>query len=96
MNIWKLTTSGLAVALVATIGVQAASAKQGREDGSLRAAGPCDAQPNMHAAVRSLNAAWDSLNGALPDKRGHRATAMGMIKTAIDEVQAGCMAGGGG
>jgi hypothetical protein len=96
MNIWKLTTFGLAIGLVATIGTQGASAKQGPQDGPFPAAGPCDAQPKMNAAVRNLNAAWDSLNGALQDKRGHRSTAMGLIKTAIDEVQAGCMAGGGG
>jgi hypothetical protein len=96
MNIWKLSTFGLAVGLVAAIGIQAASAKRGPEDGSVRAADPCDAQPNMRAAVRSLNAAWDSLNRALSDKRGHRATAMGLVKSAIDEVQAGCMGGGGG
>jgi hypothetical protein len=52
-------------------------------------------QPKMRAAVRGLDAAWDSLNGAIPDNGGHRATAMGLIKTTIGEVQAGCMAGGG-
>jgi hypothetical protein len=56
---------------------------------------PAMNQPKMRAAVRGLDAAWDSLNGAIPDKGGHRATAMGLIKTTIGEVQAGCMAGGG-
>jgi hypothetical protein len=49
----------------------------------------------MQAALRNLHAAWDSLNGALPDKGGHRAAAMDLIKTTIGEVQAGCIAGGG-
>ena len=57
--------------------------------------GPCDSQPKMQAALRNLHAAWDSLNGALPDKGGHRAAAMDLIKTTIGEVQAGCIAGGG-
>jgi hypothetical protein len=95
MNIWKLTTIGLAAGLVATIGIRAASGAESHERGSLRAAGPCDSQPNMQAALRSLNAASDSLNAALPDKRGHRANALSLVQGAIGEVQAGCMAGGG-
>jgi hypothetical protein len=49
----------------------------------------------MRAALRSLNAASDSLNAALPDKGGHRANALSLVQSAIGEVQAGCMAGGG-
>jgi hypothetical protein len=95
MNIWKLTTIGLAAGLVATIGIRAASGAESHERGALRAAGPCDGQPSMRAALRSLNAASDSLNAALPDKGGHRANALSLVQSAIDEVQAGCMAGGG-
>ena len=95
MNIWRLTAIGLSAGLVVTIGIRAASAEGSPAHGSLRAAGPCDSQPNMQAALRNLNAAWDSLNVALPDKGGHRGAAMGLIKSTIGEVQAGCMAGGG-
>lgn len=95
MKIWKFTGVGLGAGLIVVVGMRAASAEGSREHGSLRAAGPCDSQPKMQAALRSLNSAWDSLNGALPDKGGHRGTAMDLIKTTIGEVQAGCMAGGG-
>lgn len=92
---WRLTAIGLGTGLVVTIGIRASSAGESPAHGSLRAAGPCDSQPKMQAALRNLNAAWDSLNGALPDKGGHRGAAMDLIKTTIGEVQAGCMAGGG-
>jgi hypothetical protein len=95
MNKWKLTTIGLAAGLVATIGIRAASSAESHERGSLRAAGPCDNQRNMQAALRSLNAASDSLNAAVPDKGGHRANALNLVQSAISEVQAGCIAGGG-
>jgi hypothetical protein len=95
MNVWKLTTIGLAAGLVATIWIRAASGAESHERGSRRAAGPCDGQPTMQAALRSLNAASDSLNAALPDKGGHRANALSLVQSAIDEVQAGCIAGGG-
>jgi hypothetical protein len=95
MNIWKLTGIGLGAGLIVAIGIQAASAEATPDRRSLRAAGPCDSQPKMQAAVRDLNAAWDSLNEAIPDKGGHRAAAMSLVKTTIGEVQAGCMAGGG-
>ncbi len=77
---------GLGAGLIVTIGILAASADESPEHGSLRAAGPCDSQPKMQGALRSLNAAWDSLNGALPDKGGHRGAAMGLIKATIGEV----------
>jgi hypothetical protein len=95
MKTWKLTTISLATGLVATIGIRAASGADGHERGSPRAAGPCDNQPNMQAALRSLNTASDSLTAAIPDKGGHRSNALSLIQSAIDEVQADCLAGGG-
>ena len=94
MNIWKLTSIGVIAGLVVTIGIQAA-AEESPGHGSRLGAGPCDGQPNMQAALRSLSAASDSLQAALPDKRGHRTNAMALISSAIGEVQAGCTAGGG-
>lgn len=95
MVIWKFVAIGLAAALVASIGIRAVSAKGSPERASFRTAGPCDGQSSMQSALRSLDAAWDSLNRAIPDKGGHRAAAMHLIKSTINEVQAGCTAGGG-
>lgn len=95
MNPWKPIALCLAVGLVASIGIQTASANKSPDGESFRMGGPCDGQPNMHNAVASLNAAWTSLNAALPDKGGNRLIAMGQIKnTVIPTVQAGCTAGG--
>jgi hypothetical protein len=95
MNPWKPIALCLAAGLVASIGIQTASANKSPEPTSFLTAGPCDGQPNMRNAVGSLNAAWGSLNAALPDKGGNRVIAMGQIKnTVIPTIQAGCVAGG--
>ena len=96
MNPWKPIAICLAAGLVASIGIQTASANKSPEPGTFLTGGPCDGQPNMRNAVASLNAAWNSLNAALPDKGGNRVIAMGQIRnTVIPTVQAGCSAGGG-
>jgi hypothetical protein len=46
-------------------------------------------QGNMERAIGQLNAALRSLREATPDKGGHKATAVNLIRQAIGEVQAG-------
>lgn len=46
-------------------------------------------QPNMEAALASLQQAKDSLQKAVADKGGHRVKAMKAVDQAIAEVQAG-------
>ncbi len=46
-------------------------------------------QGNMIAARRDLNAALTALNNAVADKGGHRENAIGLVKQAIGEVNAG-------
>lgn len=46
-------------------------------------------QPNMVAARNSLNAALANLNAASADKGGFREQAMGFVRDAISEVNAG-------
>jgi hypothetical protein len=50
-------------------------------------------QPNMGAALEHLRAARASLDKSLPDKAGHRLTAIGLVDQAIAELQAGIKAG---
>lgn len=46
-------------------------------------------QPNMEAALASLEQAKASLQKAVADKGGHRVKAMKAVDTAIAEVKAG-------
>lgn len=46
-------------------------------------------QPHMQAALDSLQNARNNLDKANPDKGGHRAKAIDLVKAAIDEVKAG-------
>ena len=46
-------------------------------------------QGNMERALSALYSALGSLREATPDKGGHRAAAMNLIRQAMDEVQAG-------
>jgi len=52
-------------------------------------AGAVPDQPNMQAALVSLRTAKSELNKATPDKGGHRAAAIGLVNSAIAEVNAG-------
>ena len=47
------------------------------------------AQPHMTAAMNHLRLAKKELDLALADKGGHRARAIELVNSAIDEVQAG-------
>lgn len=46
-------------------------------------------QPNMQAAIRSLQQARNSLNAASTNKGGHRRNAISLVNRAINEVRAG-------
>jgi hypothetical protein len=46
-------------------------------------------QPHMEAAMASLNAALSELQKADSDKGGHRVKAIGFVRQAIGETQAG-------
>ncbi len=52
-------------------------------------------QPHMQAALDALNSAAKNLDKASPDKGGHRANAIGLVKLAIEEVKLGIEAGRG-
>jgi hypothetical protein len=47
------------------------------------------AQPHMFAAMDHLRLARKELNLAVADKGGHREKALELVRSAIDEVQAG-------
>lgn len=46
-------------------------------------------QPHMQAALDALRSAQSNLDKATPDKGGHRAKAIDLVKSAIDEVKLG-------
>ena len=52
-------------------------------------------QPHMEAALGYLQSARAELAAALPNKGGHRVTAIGLIDQAINQVHLGIAAGGG-
>lgn len=74
INPWKLSTLGLAGALVLSLATPPATSAP---------------QPMMKAALASLNKAKNQLEKATPDKGGHRVKAMELVNQAIDEVKAG-------
>jgi uncharacterized membrane-anchored protein YhcB (DUF1043 family) len=47
------------------------------------------AQPHMQAALRHLRSAKADLNKASADKGGHRARALELVDSAIEEVERG-------
>jgi hypothetical protein len=49
-------------------------------------------QPHMQAALDALQSAQTNLDKANPDKGGHRAKAIDLVKNAIDEVKMGIQA----
>ena len=57
--------------------------------GVVAIAGAVPDQPHMQAARSSLNTAKAELQKATPDKGGHRVNAIGLINSAIAEVNAG-------
>lgn len=57
--------------------------------GVVAIAGAVPDQPHMQAAKSSLQTAKSELQKALPDKGGHRVNAIGLVNSAIAEVNAG-------
>jgi hypothetical protein len=82
MNVWKPIAVLATAALVASVGMQVASAQAN--------IGNCHNQGNMLAAAKSLYAARDSLKVAEHNKGGWRDRAMGATSTAISETEKGC------
>jgi len=80
MNYWKPVALLAVAGLVASIGVQTASA----------AGGPCRDQPNMAAALSSLRGARASLEKAEHNKGGWRVKAIEATDAAIKETDRGC------
>lgn len=77
MNIWKISTLALSVALgvvIAGPGVQSAAA---------------DEQPLMHKALEHLEAAEKALGNANEDKGGHRVKALKLTREAIQQTKDG-------
>jgi hypothetical protein len=77
MNLWKVTTFLLLLALAVVGG--AAMADRGKPQ----------PQPLMRTALASLREAKVSLQNATHDKGGHRVKALEHVNAAIDEVQKG-------
>ena len=57
--------------------------------GVVAIAGAVPDQPNMQAARSSLQTARAELQKATPDKGGHRVNAIGLVNSAIAEINAG-------
>jgi hypothetical protein len=57
--------------------------------GIVAIAGAVPDQPHMQAAKSSLQTARAELQKATPDKGGHRVNALGLVNSAIAEVNAG-------
>lgn len=86
MNPWKPLALVSTAAFVATVGYRVAFATPPAPTPM----GICHDQPNMVAALASLEAAKGSLDKAEHDKGGWRAAAIKATETAIAETQRGC------
>jgi hypothetical protein len=80
MNYWKPVALLSIAGLIASVGLQTASA----------AGGPCHDQPNMAAALASLRSARTSLEKAEHNKGGWRVKAIEATELAIKETDRGC------
>jgi hypothetical protein len=89
MNPWKPIALCLAAGLVASIGIQTASANK-NPDPEPSLTGPCHDQPHMASALGSLEAAKSALGQAEHDKGGWREAALQGTNTAISQTQTGC------
>jgi len=89
MNPWKPIALCFAAGLVASIGMQTASANR-NPDPQPSLTGPCFDQPNMAAAKGHLENALASLNRAEHNKNGWRAAAITATQTALNQTNTGC------
>ena len=90
MNVWKPIAICLATALVASVGVQTASADRNPSPmpGNIAGCGP--RQPNMAAAQSALQTAISYLNKAEHNKGGWRVAAVNAATTALNQTATGC------
>ena len=89
MNPWKPIALCLAAGLVASIGIQTASANK-NPDPTPSLTGPCHDQVHMATALSSLETAKNALQNAEHDKGGWREAALQGTNTAISQTQTGC------
>jgi hypothetical protein len=82
MNVWKPIAVVMTAGLVASVGMQVASAQAN--------IGNCHNQANMLAAAKGLYAVRDSLGKAEHNKGGWRDAAMTGVTKAISETEKGC------
>jgi hypothetical protein len=82
MNVWKISAITLGAGLIASIGLQTASAQSN--------AGNCHNQPNMAAALTGFRAARASLDRAEHNKGGWRDRAIQATDNALRETNNGC------
>jgi hypothetical protein len=82
MNVWKPIAVLATAGLIASVGMQVASAQAN--------IGNCHNQGNMMAAAKALYAARDSLNKAEHNKGGWRDRAIAATTNAIAETEKGC------
>jgi hypothetical protein len=77
MNLWKVSTVTLAIALGLVVGGSAVRSAQ------------AEPQPHMRAALTALETAKVQLEKATPDKGGHRVKAIELTNAAMTEVKLG-------
>jgi hypothetical protein len=80
MNVWKITTVGLVVALGVVVGGDAVRTARAQ-------------QANMEAAIAKLQEAKGALQHAADDKGGHREKAIALTEQAIEQARQGVAAG---
>ena len=95
MNVWKPIALCCAAGLVASIGIQTASANKNPSPEPDGVAGPCFDQHNMAAAKASLESAIGSLKVAEHNKGGWRDTAITAAGNALAATNQGCMVANG-
>jgi hypothetical protein len=82
MNVWKPIALVMTAGLVASVGMQFASAGDG----------PCKNQPHMKAARIALGTAQNELGQAEWNKGGWLPPAQASVASAITAVENGCIA----
>ena len=90
MNAWKPIGMFATAGLVASLGIQIASASKGSDATPIVGEGPCHNQPHMANAKGYLEKARDELGLAESDKGNWRAGAIQSIRSVLDQVNNGC------
>ena len=89
MNVWKPIALCATTALVASLGIQVASANTSSSPNPTLQ-GPCFDQPNMAGAKDKLREALAFLNKAEHNKGGWRDKAIASTNEALAQTTAGC------